>query len=154
LRTRAATVVLVVAVTLTGCASLRAGESDSPDRALALWSARTEFVGDNSRVADLVDRTGFGPAGTYSLSLQTQRSPYAITVAFDHLDKAFDDIDFTMDASLMLGLVENLDQVSVTLGSHSYSLTADDASAELGYDVKALGHDKATLQMYLDLARD
>jgi hypothetical protein len=144
LRTRAATVVLVVAVTLTGCASLRAGESDSPDRALALWSARTE----------LVDRTGFGPAGTYSLSLQTQRSPYAITVAFDHLDKAFDDIDFTMDASLMLGLVENLDQVSVTLGSHSYSLTADDASAELGYDVKALGHDKATLQMYLDLARD
>ena len=153
-RTRVATGVLVITVTLGGCATPDSAQSDPLNRAQSLWSARTDFVGDNSRVAELADQAGFGPAGTYSLSLQTQQSPYAMTVAFDHLDKPFDTVDFSAVATLMLGLVANLDKVSVTSDDHSYSLTASNASKLLGYDVKELGRDETRLAAYLDLARD
>lgn len=146
--------VLVIAVALGGCATTGTEQSDSLTRAQSLWSARTDFVGDNSRVAQLADQAGFGPAGTYRLSMQTQQPPYAMTVAFDHLDKPFDDVDFSADATLMLGLVANLDQVSVTSDGHTYSLTASDASAALGFDVKELGRVKTTLAAYVDRSRD
>ena len=140
--------VLVIAVTLGGCAP------DSPDMTDALWSARTEFVGDSSRVAALANEAGFGRAGDYSLSLQTRQKPYALTVTFDHLDKPFDDVDFSTDATLMLGLVANLDTVSVTSDDRFYSLTASDASTALGFDVKELGRDEGRLADYLGLAAD
>ncbi len=154
MRTRVATGVLVITVTLGGCATPDSAQSDPPNRAQSLWSARTYFFVDNSRVAELADQAGFGPAGAYSLSLQTQQSPYAMTVAFDHLDKPFDTVDFSAVATLMLGLVANLDKVTVTSDDHSYSLTASDASKVLGYDVKELGRDETRLAAYLDLARD
>ena len=153
-RARVAAGVLVIAVTLGGCATPGSAQPDSPNRAQSLWSARTDFVGDNSRVAQLADPAGFGPAGTYSLSLQTQQSPYAMTVAFTHLDKPFDAVDFSASSTLMLGLVANLDTVSVTSGDHFSSLTASDASTALGFDVKELGRDEAKLTAYLDLSRD
>lgn len=154
MRARVVMGVLVIAVTLGGCGIPSAERSDAPDSAQSLWSARTDFVGDNSRVVQLAGLAGFGPAGTYSLSLQTQQPPYAMTVAFERLDKPFDDVDFSADATLMLGLVANLDTVSVTSGEHSYSLTASDASTALGFDVKELGRDEAKLAAYLDRARD
>jgi len=146
--------VLVIAATLGGCATPDSEQSASANTVQSLWSARTDFVGDNSRVADLADKAGFGPVGTYSLALQTQQSPYAMTVAFDHLDKPFDNVDFSADATLMLGLVANLDQVFVTSDEHSYSLRAADASRALGFDVKDLGRDRTKLAAYLNQARD
>jgi len=144
---------LAVAVMLGGCATSSSEQSD-PTRAQSLWSARTDFVGDSSRMVALVDATGFGPAGTFRLSLHTRQAPYALTVAFDSLDKPFDDVDFSSNATLMLGLVANLDKVSVTSDDQSYSLTASDASEALGFDVKELGRDETKLAEYLDLARD
>ncbi len=154
MRARLVTGVLVIAGVLGGCATTGSEQQGSPSRAQSLWSARTDYVGDNSRVAQLAYQAGFGPAGTYSLSLQTQQSPYVMTVGFDHLDKPFDDVDFSADATLMLGLVANLDQVSVTSDGHTYSLTASDASTALGFDVKDLGRDKARLTAYVDRSRD
>jgi hypothetical protein len=104
-------------------------------------------------VAEPADQAGFGPAGTYSLSLQTQHSPYAMTVAFDHLDKPFDTVDLSADATLMPGLVANLDTVSVTSDGHCYSLTASDASTVLGYDVKKLGREQTDRDRSRSLAR-
>jgi Domain of unknown function (DUF4825) len=144
---------LAVAVMLGGCATSSSEQSD-PTRAQSLWSARTDFVGDNSRMVALVHETGFGPAGTFRLSLQTRQAPYGLTVAFDSLDKPFGDVDFSSNATLMLGLVANLDKVSVTSDDQSYSLTASDASEALGFDVKELGRDETKLAEYLDLARD
>lgn len=132
----------------------RTEQPDQSARAKSLWSARTDVAGGSSRVDALANQAGFGPAGTFSLSLQTQQSPYALTVAFDHLDKPFDEVDFSADATLLLGLVANLDTVSVTSGGHAYSLPASDASTTLGYDVKELGRDETTLASYLVLARD
>lgn len=154
MKTRVAIGVLVIPVALGGCAAPGSQQSDASDRAQYLWTARTDFVGDSSHVVELANQAGFGPAGTYTISLQTQQPPYAMTVVFDHLDKPFDSVDFSTDATLMLGLVANLDRVSVTSEDDSYSLTASDASTALGYDVKELGRDETTLAEYVDLAHD
>jgi hypothetical protein len=119
-----------------------------------LWSARTAYPGDNSHVAALVSAAGFGPEGTYSIALQTGAPPYGVTVVFQTLDKPFADIDFSVNATLLLGLVGNLDQVSVTSGQRTYSLSAVGASHRLGYDVKVLGRDRSKLTAYLDADRD
>ena len=66
----------------------------------------------------------------------------------------FDTVDFSADATLMFGLVADLDKVPVTSDDRSFSLTASDASKVLGYDVKELGRDETELAAYLDLARD
>jgi hypothetical protein len=54
---------------------------------------------------------------------------------------------------LLLGLVANLDEVSITAGQDSYSLAAAAASRDLGHDVKLLGRDRASLVRYLERAR-
>ena len=97
---------------------------------------------------------GPGSEGSYSILLQTAKPPYAMTVALTRLDKPFDRTDFSGQATLLLGLVANLDEVSVISGEHAYSLTAAGASEELGYDVKDLGRDQSKLRAYLDSSRD
>ena len=119
-----------------------------------MWSARSAYVGDNSRVMALVREVGPGTEGSYSIVLQTAKPPYAMTVALTRLDKPFDSTDFSGNATLLLGLVANLDKVSFTSGKHVYSLTAAGASKELGYDVKDLGRDQGKLSAYLDSSRD
>lgn len=153
MRTRVAIGVFAVAVTLGGCATPVSAQSDPPHRTQTLWSARTDFVGDFSHGFALAGQAGFGRTGTYHLFLQTQQPPYAMIVDFNHLDKPFDNADFSANATLMLGLIANLDKISVTSDDHSYSLTASNASKVLGYDVKELGRDRTKLAAYLDLVR-
>ncbi len=150
---RSATLVLLLAAALTGCGgSLK--DSDSPSSAQSLWSSRTPYVGDSSRVAALVRELGPAPDGSYSISLQTTKRPYALTIALERLDKPFGSTDFSEPATLLLGLVTNLDRVSFTSSGHAYVLTADVASKELGYDVKELGRHHSTLTAYLDANDD
>ncbi len=145
---------LFIGVALTGCGTSTSERSDASSQAQSLWSARSAYVGDSSRATALVREVGFGPQGSYRIELQTARAPYAMTVAFTRLDKPFDDTDFSGNATLLLGLVANLDQVSVTSGEQAYSLTSAGASRELGYDVKELGRDQGKLTAYLDSSRD
>ncbi|MGV8978959.1 MAG: DUF4825 domain-containing protein [Cellulomonas sp.] len=151
---RAILVALVIVTALGGCSTPGSAQSEPPTRAQSLWAARTDFVGDSSQVVTLANGSGFGPEGSYSVSLQSWEAPYGLTVAFDSLDKPFDDVDLSSSATLMLGLVANLGTVSVTSEDHIYSLTSSDASAALGFDVKELGRDEAKLADYLDLIDD
>lgn len=68
--------------------------------------------------------------------------------------KPFDTIDFTPQATLMLGLVENLGQVTVSSGDSTRTFTSDQVSRRLGYDVKSLGQDEAKLRDYLQSLED
>jgi hypothetical protein len=151
---RRAAAVVIVGLVLTGCGTSASESADTSSEAHRLWSARSPYVGDNSRVVALVREVGPAPEGSYRIELQTDSPPYAMTVALARLDKPFDDTDFGGSATLLLGLVANLDKVSVTSGAHAYRLTAADASRHLGYDVKELGRDQATLRAYLDSTRD
>ncbi|WP_169925311.1 DUF4825 domain-containing protein [Sanguibacter antarcticus] len=145
--------VLAVAIALGGCAP-SSEQSEPLTRTESLWAARTEFVGDNSRMIALTHEAGFGTVGDFTLSLQTKEEPYGLTVVLDALDTSLDTVDLSSETTLVLGLVSNLEVVSVTSGAQSYSLTADEASDALGFDVKELGTDEARLEEYLDLSDD
>jgi Domain of unknown function (DUF4825) len=154
MRGRPVALLALISLALTGCSVPDSGQPAPDNTVDTLWASRTAYVGDNSHVATLVDASGFGPQGDYSLSLQTNTTPYGVTVEYRSLEKPFEDVDFTENATLVLGLVDNLDHVSVTSGKQSYSLTAADASNQLGYDVKRLGQDKAKLAGYLKSSQD
>lgn len=150
------------AVALVGCTApdpdaSNAGPSATAGadaRAQALWAHRTAYVGDNSKVIALVGDAGFGPAGSYTLSLWTTRKPYAVTIALTDPAKPFETTDFSAPATLLLGTVTNLDAVHVTAAGQTYSMTAAEASTALGHDVKTLGTDRAALDEYVRSLRD
>lgn len=97
---------------------------------------------------------GPAPEDSYSIELQTAERPYGLTIALRRVGKPFGATDFTEPATLLLGLVDNLDTVSVAFAGQVHSLTAAAASADLGYDVKLLGRDRTKLTAYLDAERD
>ncbi len=144
---------LVVVASLTGCGG-PSGEPEELGYAQWLWAHRTAYTGDSSRVAALVRGVGPAPEGSYRIRLHTAKRPYALTIDVRRLDKPFDSTDFDRQTTLLLGLVGNLDKVSVTSNGGSYSLTTASSSRELGYDVKELGRDQARLDAYLDADQD
>ncbi len=153
---------VLAAVALAGCTTSptdgRGAGASATDRAgaraQALWDHRTAYVGDNSTVISLVDDAGFGPAGSYQLSLWTTRRPYAVTITVTEPAKPFEATDFKAPATLLLGTVANLDAVHVASGAQTYSLTAGEATAALGHDVKTLGTDRAALDRYVRSLED
>jgi len=151
---RLITTLLLGGIALTGCTAGSGTQGPdgavTPSRADTLWRERTEHVGDNSSVIWLTREAGFGPTGSYTISLQTASRPYGVTISFDQpLDKPFDDTDFASPSTLLLGTVANLDTVRVKAPGQDYSLTAAQASRQLGYDVKTLGRDQQTLTAYV-----
>jgi hypothetical protein len=145
---------LLCAVVLSGCAGRSAESGDTTSRTQALWSSRTTYVGDSSGVVALVRQIGPGPEGTYSVALQTATPPYALTLDFHRVDKPFPDTNFAEPATLLLGLVDNLEKVRFTHDGQEYSLTAAQASTSLGYDVKELGRNQRTLTSFIDRSHD
>lgn len=154
MKSRVAAISLLIGTTLTGCGTAPTESPDTDRRAATLWAERTPHVGDNSKVAALVSDAGFGPGGTYTIELQTEQAPYGVTVRFHSLAKPFDATDFSSQATLLLGLVANLDHVAVRSDGHIYSLTATLASQHLGYDVKDLGQHQDKLIGYLKAQQD
>ncbi|TQM64845.1 DUF4825 domain-containing protein [Humibacillus xanthopallidus] len=154
---RSVCTMMLGALALTGCTSgstPTVPEMDAPSRAHALWQNRTPYVGDNSEVAALTANAGFGGMGTHTIALYTTSRPYVATVAYDSLSKPFDTVDFTTPVTLLLGTVANLDRVEVRSGTDTFSLTSEEASAKLGFDVKDLGRDEAKLTAYLQSVDD
>ncbi|HEU5144810.1 MAG TPA: DUF4825 domain-containing protein [Dermatophilaceae bacterium] len=149
--------VLLCGVALAGCTA-HPGQSgaDPPerDRAHSLWLDRTAYVGDNSKVIALAEGAGLGSMGSMTLRLDTDAPPYGLTVAYDSVGKPFETVDFTPQATLMLGLVGNLERVEVTSGDRSHTFTSAEVSRQLGYDVKTLARDEAKLRDYLESLDD
>lgn len=150
--------ILLSGLVLAGCTpgwdEAQEGRPNVEDRAHSLWLDRTAYAGDNSKVVALIEQTGLGSMGSMSVSLQTATAPYGLEVTYDAPGKPFDTVDFTPQATLMLGLVENLDHVDLTSGERTHTFTSDQASRQLGYDVKTLGQDEARLRAYLQSLED
>ena len=155
--------VLVAGACLAGCTSggttqvgagSAGGDATASARTDTLWANRTDYTGDNSKVIGLVREAGFGPTGSYTISLGTSSRPYALTVTLDEPEKPADATDFTTPATVLLGTVGNLDEVYVVDGADEWSLTAAQATTALGYDVKRLGTDRDTLRAYVAAAED
>ncbi len=145
---RLAALALAAGLALTGCTATQQ-PPDPATRAESLWSARTPYVGDSSKVTALVQHVRPEPAGSYAIRLQTASEPYALTIDMADADDLTEQAALTHQATLLLGLVENLDEVTMASATSTYTLTSADASADLGYDVKDLGRELSTLTAYV-----
>lgn len=93
------------------------------DSTLALYTAQTPYVGDNSAVGRVLAEVDhwYGPIGyDYTISLQTSSEPYGLTIHFSDVTahvlgagKAIDDWMYEMSPTL-LALIGNLEQVQWT----------------------------------------
>jgi len=115
-----------------------------------LFASKTEFIGDNSAVSQLIGKTGFGGLGNYSIELQTSMEPYGLRVIYSPSVDGIDELDHSLDSILLLGLVKNLGYVEVISGDFSYTLSSSDASDMLGYNVKDLGESRENLMEFLE----
>lgn len=145
---------LLASTVLAGCGGGQPHDDAAARQVKALWADRTPYTGDNPKVVALAQDAAFGPTGSYTIALQTDTVPYSATVSFSQLEKPFDTIDFSSSATLLLGTVGNLGEVSVRFEGTSYTLTAGSASMKLGYDVKALGRDQQRLSGYVQSLQD
>ena len=127
--------------------------SDASSQARLLWSPGGAYAGDNSREIALVRGVGPAPEGRYQIRLHTAKRPYALTIDIRRLDKPFDDTDFDRQTTLLLGLVGNLDKVSVTSGG---GLLPDDRVVLPRARVRREGAGPGSGQAhaYLDASRD
>ena len=150
---RLAALPLVAMIALTGCTET-APRPDPTTRAESLWSARTPYVGDSSKVASLVREVQPEDAGAYTIVLQTASEPYGLTIEMTEVDDLAEQAALTERATLLLGLVENLDEVSITAADDTYTLTSADASTDLGFDVRELGRERGKLTTYLGAESD
>jgi hypothetical protein len=148
-RITAATVIAISA--LSACTSAPSDEEEAISLSQALWSNRTEYAGDNSKVVTLVDLAGFSSSRGSSVTLGTTKPPYSVKVTLGSTDKPFEATDFSRAATLVLGTVANLDRIEVASRSESgtYSLTSAEATKQLGYDVKSLGKSQQSLDAYV-----
>ena len=108
----------------------------------------------NSRVTALVNLAGPTPEGQYKLSLQTGKAPYGLTIEVLDPDKPCRDLSLDRSQILLLGLIENLDRVTVTCREQTRTATAAEATRALGFDVKALGRDRSRLAAYVGQQAD
>ena len=145
--------VLLIGVALTGCSTSATERSDASSQAQSLWSARSAYVGDSSRMTALVREVGLGPAGSYGIELQTAHAPYAMTVAFTKLKAARRHRpQLERDPPARVGRQPRPGVGH--LGSAGLLPDVGRCLRKLGYDVKELGRDQRKLTAYLEKSRD
>lgn len=119
-----------------------------------LYRLRLAHLGDNSGVGRLLEATGLAHLGEYQMELETAQRPYGLHINYSSFIDKFEAYDFSTNATEFLGLIQNLDYITITGGTTTYKLTADEASAALGYDVKELGKTPEKLVEYLKTVYD
>lgn len=120
-----------------------------PQRTFDLFEARHAYIGDmpaNGRLARVLEIDAL--IGAYENELETAEEPY--TWRFLLLeDRQIKEKDLEGAAYVLLGLVENLSQVTFEAPSFSKTVTAEEASAFLGQDIKNCGQSVSVLQELL-----
>ncbi|EEG76270.1 M56 family metallopeptidase [Dethiobacter alkaliphilus] len=121
-----------------------------------LLRQRTPYVGDNSKVSNLI---GALPLAKYrqSLSLQTKETPYGVTVYYDFelsgLSK--EDIDEILyyNAVVMFALIDNVDVIAFNahgLGEVSYQFLRSELEQDFGKDLREFAENREEFLIFLD----
>ena len=139
----------VLCLVLAGCGSAAGPGSTGTSRAADLFAARTAYLGDASRVIALVHQVAPASVGDLTMELQTAHAPLGLTVHVQRLTKPFAATDFDQAATLLLGLIANVDEVTFDAGRETHTFTSASATKAAGFDVKQLGKDQKVLTDYL-----
>lgn len=135
---------MVFALIMAGCANTQdkgstqsssSASNQENEKYQKYLDARVKYLGDNSKVSNLLDVLGAGALGEYTIALKTDKEPYGLTINYSNLkNEAGKDL-----AYYALALIENLSVVEVNYGDHSYRLTKDEADDAVKGDIKDYG---------------
>lgn len=160
-------VVIILAVVAVGCTFGGAvnNEKNSSTQANNLWSARTQYVGDNSAVGKLIGLLPVPEDLTYDhFILHTKEQPYSIEIVYavspDALTK-YEAVDsqtlypIRKNALLMLALIENADRIWTTLttnegGEVRFTNVRDWANDMVGSNLRDYNQSPEKLQELID----
>lgn len=125
--------------------------SPTPWRSTAsqLFDAQILYIGDASGVSNLLRQTDLPAFGDFTMELKTMEEPYGLRVIYETLPDA-DDAFFQQNGMLLLGLVQNLGYIEIPYEGGIYTLSKEQASQILGFDVKELGQSQILLEEYLE----
>jgi len=147
-------IMMVIALVITGCSNT--DESKEKYKIEEYYDSRVQYVGDNSKVSELLNVLGVGDLGEYTIALNTDKEPYGLTVNFSKLSDASyeaklengDRIDF---AYFALALIENLNEIDVNYKDYNYHLSREQANEMVDGDIKDFGNSIEKLKELNDI---
>ncbi|WP_373485247.1 DUF4825 domain-containing protein [Acetobacterium malicum] len=145
-------VIILMCMTLlffgtTGCSQLSQEVKQTADD---LYAAKVDFVGDNTAVHALIEKTGLGRIKDYTIQLETSQEPYGLIINITEKDGSFNESEFVPSAIQLLGLIKNLDYVEVNNGDEQFKMSSEEASALIDENVKTLGESKDKLKSIIE----
>lgn len=144
---------LVASLVITGCSMItkKKGKQNSStveNKENSIYTdyynAKVQYVGDNSKVINLLNIIGVDDFGEYTIALTTNKEPYGLTINYSKLKENLDEnklkaigkIDY---AFYLLSLVENLSFVDVNYKAYNYHLDIGKANKSVNGEIKDYG---------------
>lgn len=144
---------LIVSLVITGCA-MTTGRKEKQDSSVAennvnsryndYYNAKVQYVGDNSKVINLLNIIGVNDLGEYTIALTTDKEPYGLTINYSKLKENLDEINLKNMKQIdytfyVLCLVENLSFVDVNYKTYNYHLDVEKANKIIDGKIKDYG---------------
>jgi beta-lactamase regulating signal transducer with metallopeptidase domain len=125
--------------------------------AAALFKFKTPYVGDNSKVVNLVNNLPYAEMRG-EISLQTESQPYGVTVDYDFSFADFDTrqigATFRDNAVVLFALIDNVDVVEFNVigadGPPKYLYTRAEVQKGYGQDLREYSKDTGALETLLN----
>lgn len=125
--------------------------------AAALFKYKTAYVGDNSKVVNLVNNLPYAEMRG-EISLQTESPPYGVTVEYDFSFADFDTRQvgsvFPDNAVVMFALIDNVDVIAFNVKGAGeptkYLYTRTGVQASCGRDLREYSKDISALEALLN----
>lgn len=129
--------------------------------ASTLFQYKTDFIGDNIKVSNIVSSLQPHTEITYhSIELQTAKQPYQLSIYYTIEDSrkwAVSKETFYNDAVILLSLIQNLDEVTIYLEDKenpnfdsSFSFKREEIEKNFNQDIRFYAKDEATFLEFLD----
>ena len=122
---------------LWGFRSMRRQPTYGSD-AKKLWNNKVEYIGNASKVVNLVDMVFGEKCGHHKQELQTKNEPYGLIISFTETTQEFLKLDCEKNILKLLALIKNAGYIKVEYNDDIYQLSAEEASNKLGYNIKDL----------------
>lgn len=135
---------LLIAITillLSACGQQKVDNVDS------LWKHKTEFVGDNSKVINILNEAGAKDIGDYKIEIESGKKPYGLKVNYENV-KDMDPAQLEKLTAVTMGLVGNLERMQINADGKAYDYTIDEINKMFNMDVKDLSKDKQKLKSF------
>jgi len=148
------TIMMIIVFSMAGCSNTY--ESQENEKFQEYYNSRVQYIGDNSKVSELLNVIGVDDLGEYTIVLRTDKEPYGLTINYSKFKNIGDEAKFkNMDridyAYFALALIENLNEIDVNYNGYNYHLSTEQANEQVKGDIKNYGSSKEKLRELNDI---